>query len=583
MEKAQFESVRPNVAVVVLTYNRSDVTNLLFDSVARAKNYADYELIVVDNDSKPHEREKIMRFFKYLKLRGLICGDIECSQRNLGFPAGNNVGLRKAFANKSFTHICLLNNDTIVADGWLDDLVDAAGDRALVGPVSNSVGNEQVIPTEYKIVGCNRYTVDNVREFAQAWKTKHKRITLESPMLGFFCVLGRREVFETVGLLDEAFGIGTYEDDDYCERVKAKDYQLLIARHVFVHHWGSATFNKIASRSREKLTQKNRKYFEQKHNKFWKGPVTKIPDSMVQESLSCEPEYYRELELRYADMLRMQIWGMHSTLEIVASGSLRHLVCVWLASRITGLKGTLPDPIVYAVQFANKMCLGTRRDRATSIATAKRVIAHWHAQMRQSARHFRMQARATRLRKPTNGPVVILPMSSYRGPVQRPQHLAREIAALDHSVVWLDPSSPEHIVGRKASWLITEIEQAAPAHLMTIQAGGIDYSNFYASGISGEETKSLINALDKVVDWQSARIVVQSLFWAPAMPMLKQKLGPQGRIIYDCMDDHIAFGSATYEIEMLEHELLADADVVVTTSDLLKEAVQGREHRPFPA
>ena len=38
-------------------------------------------------------------------------------------------------------------------------------------------------------------------------------------MLGFFCVLLRREVYEKVGEMDEQFGVGYFEDTDYCCRV----------------------------------------------------------------------------------------------------------------------------------------------------------------------------------------------------------------------------------------------------------------------------------------------------------------------------------------------------------------------------
>jgi len=52
----------------------------------------------------------------------------------------------------------------------------------------------------------------------------------------------RRELIDAIGELDERFGIGCFEDDDYCRRAIAAGYLNVIARDVFVHHVGGATF-----------------------------------------------------------------------------------------------------------------------------------------------------------------------------------------------------------------------------------------------------------------------------------------------------------------------------------------------------
>jgi hypothetical protein len=57
-----------------------------------------------------------------------------------------------------------------------------------------------------------------------------------------FCLLTRREVLQAVGGLDEGFGLGFFEDDDWCVRVREAGFRLLVALDVFVHHYGSRTF-----------------------------------------------------------------------------------------------------------------------------------------------------------------------------------------------------------------------------------------------------------------------------------------------------------------------------------------------------
>ena len=64
----------------------------------------------------------------------------------------------------------------------------------------------------------------------------------ESRRLIGFCLLIRRAVIEAIGLLDERFGVGCFEDDDYCLRAIAAGWRAVIAQDAFVHHFGGRTF-----------------------------------------------------------------------------------------------------------------------------------------------------------------------------------------------------------------------------------------------------------------------------------------------------------------------------------------------------
>mgnify|MGYP001793344699 CR=1 FL=1 len=44
-----------------------------------------------------------------------------------------------------------------------------------------------------------------------------------------FCLLFRRELLDKIGFLDERFGIGCFEDDDYCRRALLAGYRAAIA------------------------------------------------------------------------------------------------------------------------------------------------------------------------------------------------------------------------------------------------------------------------------------------------------------------------------------------------------------------
>ena len=55
-------------------------------------------------------------------------------------------------------------------------------------------------------------------------------------------MLFKRSLVEEIGLLDDSFGTGNFEDDDLCLRVFLAGYRNMIVGDVFIHHYGSRTF-----------------------------------------------------------------------------------------------------------------------------------------------------------------------------------------------------------------------------------------------------------------------------------------------------------------------------------------------------
>jgi tetratricopeptide (TPR) repeat protein len=136
-------------------------------------------------------------------------------------------------------YVVLLNNDTIVTPGWLEGLVACAEEDpaiGIVGPMSNYVsGPQQVSDASYQ-------DLPAFLEYARRFREQHsgRRISLDR-IVGF-CMLIKRALLERIGLLDERFGLGNFEDDDYCLRAKQAGFRLAVAGDVFIHHFGSRTF-----------------------------------------------------------------------------------------------------------------------------------------------------------------------------------------------------------------------------------------------------------------------------------------------------------------------------------------------------
>jgi GT2 family glycosyltransferase len=147
-----------------------------------------------------------------------------------------------------------------VPKGWLAPLLRHLDDPevGLVGPTTNAVGNEARVSIDYQ-------DLDDMEDFADRRASQYRGRCFDIPMLAMFCVAMRREVLDQVGWLDEAFGIGMFEDDDYSRRVQAAGLRTVCAEDSYIHHYGQASFKAlIASGEYQRLWDKNQAYFESK-------------------------------------------------------------------------------------------------------------------------------------------------------------------------------------------------------------------------------------------------------------------------------------------------------------------------------
>jgi GT2 family glycosyltransferase len=254
--KQSLVEVTPLASIIIVTYNNLSLTRLCLESLLRNTDYPRYEIIVVDN----HSLDDTAGFLHFME-RSYPHLRVIYNEENRGFAAANNQGLALAKGER----LILLNNDTIVPPGWLERLLRHLNETTvgLVGPVTNFVGNEAKVMVDYE-------TWHEMEKFARYHCWQHDGQSAEIHMLAMFCLAMRRDVYEKIGPLDEQFGIGMFEDDDYAMRARAAGLQVICAADVFVHHFGQASFSKlIDTGDYDPLFSRNRALYEAKWNTTW--------------------------------------------------------------------------------------------------------------------------------------------------------------------------------------------------------------------------------------------------------------------------------------------------------------------------
>ena len=237
----------PQTTILILTHNQWQYTKMCIDSIKR-KTQTPYKILVVDNGSTD-ETVKALRHDPTIY-------HIE-NTHNLGFAAGFNVGLYQT----DTPYFVLCNSDVVVTPGWLHNMIfHIASDEKLLllGARSNHVSGPQIVKNvPYK----NDTELDT---YAKTFTTNRETPLTYFHRIVFFFTLFKREALHKVGFLDEIFGKGNFEDDDYCLRLAKKGFKAAYDNTVFIHHYGSRGFMQNPNEYRA-LLEKNKKLFLAKH------------------------------------------------------------------------------------------------------------------------------------------------------------------------------------------------------------------------------------------------------------------------------------------------------------------------------
>jgi GT2 family glycosyltransferase len=261
-------SLFPLASIIVVSFNTLAFTRLCVASVLANTDYPNYELILVDNGSADGSVEALRELASQHEHLRLIL-----NESNLGFGPANNQGLAVA----SGELLVLLNSDTMAPVGWLSRLARHLADPrlGLIGPTTNRTCNEAQITAPYSTYG-------ELLAFARDRAAGHdgQRHPIRMPMM--FCVAWRRDVLSEVGLLDERYETGLFEDEDYALRVKAAGYETAWAADAYVHHAYHASIGKLlTSGDYVALFRRNQARFEEKWGICWERhrlPPTRPPE-----------------------------------------------------------------------------------------------------------------------------------------------------------------------------------------------------------------------------------------------------------------------------------------------------------------
>ena len=213
----------PDVTIVIPVHNKFSLTYHCLASLILAYNQATYEVIVVDDCSTD----------KTIQLPDLVKNvRVITNEYNLGFLRNCNKAVKEALG----TYVVMLNNDTEVTSGWLDEMIDTFKRFEGVG----MVGSKLIYP-DGKLQEAGGIVWGNGQPWnlgnqgnSQAPEWNYAR---QVDYLSGASLMVPRNVWEEVGGFSDEFAPAYYEDTDLAFKIRDQGYKTVYAPYSVVVHF----------------------------------------------------------------------------------------------------------------------------------------------------------------------------------------------------------------------------------------------------------------------------------------------------------------------------------------------------------
>ena len=234
---------------VILNYKTPDMTLESLAALMRElAPYPDARVTIVDNDSRDGSYEKLSAAVAERGLAKRV--RVVASEYNGGFAYGNDFAIEAALRQEDLPeYVYLLNSDAFPDAGCVRALVDFLDGHGEVGIAGSYVHGPEPVPhqTAFRFHSLqseleSTLGVGVVSRLLDRWVVALPlpTETRQVDWLAGASMLVRRQVFEDVGLLDDAFFM-YFEETDFCLRARRAGWTTWYVVESSVTHIGAAS------------------------------------------------------------------------------------------------------------------------------------------------------------------------------------------------------------------------------------------------------------------------------------------------------------------------------------------------------
>lgn len=251
-----------DIEIIIPVYNALEYVKKSLISLKKNTCGLKVHIILVNDCSDQETTEFLRDFCEQDSLFTLLE-----NPSNYGYTKSINRGIKASTA----PFIILLNSDTIVTKNWLMKMIQCMNSKeniGIVGPLSNNAlfQNVPFFQDKQGNVLLNNMPEDEffIENFAHIVESASLHTYPLLRFLNGFCFMIRREVIDTIGIMDEEhFPIGYGEEKDFCVRASNAGFLAAVADDTFIFHAKAKSFGQ---EKRILLTEQSEKILRQKHN-----------------------------------------------------------------------------------------------------------------------------------------------------------------------------------------------------------------------------------------------------------------------------------------------------------------------------
>jgi GT2 family glycosyltransferase len=216
-----------DLSIIIVSFNTRDLLLQCIDSIYQHSEEVNFEIFAVDNNSKDGSAFAVEKTFPEV--------NVIKNEENLGFSAANNQAIRLSRGRS----IVLLNSDTLLIENCFKNILeflDANPNASILGPQILNEKNEpcslrlwQDDPMEalQRILGI--YSLEKEKQ------NMGPLVAKQVDVIAGACFIARRQVFETIGLLDEGYFLYN-EENDFCRRARRARFVIYFYPEARIKH-----------------------------------------------------------------------------------------------------------------------------------------------------------------------------------------------------------------------------------------------------------------------------------------------------------------------------------------------------------
>ncbi len=228
-----------DIVIIVLNWNGWRDTISCLRSLA-AVTTPRFNIFVVENGSTDESKERLESFIASYASHPIA---LLRNEKNLGFAGGNNVAIRRAM-DEGAEWVVLLNNDTVVAENFLEILYAAACAQKNVAFANPLIYSGEPPSKKIWFAGGKFSSLTLKGTHARYGAIDASAGGERSPYSGDYatgcCLLAKTELIRRIGFLPEEYFL-YYEDAEWSLRAKKAGYSCIVVPRSVIWHKGAAS------------------------------------------------------------------------------------------------------------------------------------------------------------------------------------------------------------------------------------------------------------------------------------------------------------------------------------------------------